>query len=78
VVPSSTRSPVASGLPLMTPVWGDQAREALVEEASGRSWWRQRAAQGRRRACSAGEACVHAALGRRWAEQGRVRHKYEV
>jgi hypothetical protein len=79
VVPSSTRSPVAAGLPLTTPTWGDRVGEALVEEeVPGRSWWQRCAVQGRRRACGAGEACVRAALGRRWAEQGRVRHKYEV
>jgi hypothetical protein len=51
---------------------------AVEEEVPGRSWWQRCAVQGRRRACGAGEACVRAALGRRWAEQGRARHKYEV
>jgi hypothetical protein len=89
MVPSSTRSPVAAGLLLMMPTWGvslgrwpswgDRAGEALVEEeAPGRSWWQWRVAQGRRHACGTGEACMRAALGRRWAEQGCVRHKYEV
>jgi hypothetical protein len=89
MVPSSTHSPMAAGLLLMMPTWGvglgrwpswgDRVGEALVEEeAPGRSWWQWRVAQGRRHACGTGEACMRAALGRRWAEQGCVRHKYEV
>jgi hypothetical protein len=67
VVPSSTRSPVAAGLLLTTPTWGDGlGRWPPWGDRAGEALWRRRCRGG---VGGSGVQCrgggVHAALGRR-------------